>query len=129
MADLRVKGFAPWYRINFQLFCQYFAKSTKVPIFTILLVFMKQMNLIIHGNVQGVGFRYHVLKAAREMGVVGCVQNMDDGSVRVRAQGAEPQLTELYRWCKQESPHATIEKIDEEVVDIEEQMFDSFDIR
>ena len=47
------------------------------------------------GHVQGVGFRYHVCKIAREFEVVGFVENLDDGRVHLTAEGA-PKETEAF---------------------------------
>jgi acylphosphatase len=49
----------------------------------------------VRGRVQGVGFRYFVEHAARELGIAGWVRNSDDGSVEVYAIGGAPQLSEL----------------------------------
>ncbi len=53
---------------------------------------MIQLEIIISGRVQGVGFRYFVQYKAREMGIHGWVRNLVDGSVMVVAQGIEPEL-------------------------------------
>jgi acylphosphatase len=43
---------------------------------------------IVRGRVQGVGFRFFAIRAARECGVVGTVRNVGDGSVETVAEGA-----------------------------------------
>jgi acylphosphatase len=48
---------------------------------------------IVRGLVQGVGFRWFVLRRARERGVGGWVQNRPDGTVEVLAEG-EPTALE-----------------------------------
>ena len=50
---------------------------------------------IVRGAVQGVGYRYFVQQAARELGVCGTVRNLSDGSVEVVAVGHERHLSEL----------------------------------
>ena len=47
------------------------------------------------GRVQGVGFRYHVQRAALQCGVRGEVRNTRDGRVEIRAEGSRPQLDRL----------------------------------
>jgi acylphosphatase len=49
----------------------------------------------VRGTVQGVGFRYFVVRMADELGVTGWVRNLDDGRVEVYAAGTEAQLHEL----------------------------------
>lgn len=44
------------------------------------------------GHVQGVGFRYAVLKVAREFEVAGFVQNLLDGRVLLEAEGEANEL-------------------------------------
>jgi len=50
---------------------------------------------IVRGTVQGVGYRYFVQNAARELGVNGTVRNLSDGSVEVVAVGHERHLSDL----------------------------------
>ncbi len=49
------------------------------------------MNVVKHleisGRVQGVGFRYFVVRAARELGLTGWVRNRHDGSVEAMVAG------------------------------------------
>lgn len=44
------------------------------------------------GRVQGVGFRYYVLRTANALGLDGWVKNRDDGSVEMVVQGEEEQV-------------------------------------
>ena len=50
---------------------------------------------IVVGRVQGVGFRYFVLRRAQELGLRGWTRNLENGSVEVRAWGGEAELTKL----------------------------------
>jgi acylphosphatase len=49
----------------------------------------------VRGRVQGVGFRWFVERAARELGLTGYVKNLDDGRVEVYAVGPPGKLAEL----------------------------------
>jgi acylphosphatase len=50
---------------------------------------------VVHGRVQGVGFRWFVRERARALGLKGWVRNRDDGSVEVLAVGQESALDRL----------------------------------
>jgi len=50
---------------------------------------------LVHGRVQGVGFRYFAQRAAGSLGLSGYVRNLDDGRVEVYASGTERQLSEM----------------------------------
>lgn len=50
---------------------------------------------LVRGRVQGVGFRWFVVRWARELGVTGWVRNEDDGAVQAYAAGTEEQLARL----------------------------------
>lgn len=50
------------------------------------------MRVHISGFVQGVGFRYFVLRTAEALGINGWVRNCADGRVEVLAQGGEADL-------------------------------------
>ena len=46
---------------------------------------------VVSGRVQGVGFRYRARYAASQLGLVGWVENEDDGTVTLEVQG-DPDL-------------------------------------
>lgn len=46
----------------------------------------------VHGFVQGVGYRYHVVEVAKRHGIKGFVRNAADGSVEILASGDEKNL-------------------------------------
>jgi acylphosphatase len=50
---------------------------------------------LVKGRVQGVGFRWFVLREAAELGLRGWVRNTDQGHVEVVASGDQNQLAEL----------------------------------
>lgn len=56
---------------------------------------MHRIHLEIQGRVQGVGFRYFVLRRARELQLTGWVRNRADGSVEVEAEGGHAELVRL----------------------------------
>jgi acylphosphatase len=56
---------------------------------------LRQVRVSYEGEVQGVGFRYTVRGMANRLGVAGGVENRDDGSVRLVAEGPEDVLKRL----------------------------------
>ncbi len=49
-------------------------------------------DVLFHGRVQGVGFRYTTRDIAKRFGVTGFVQNLPDGRVRLVAEGAKAEV-------------------------------------
>ncbi len=68
----------------------------------------------VRGRVQGVGFRWFVERAARELDLTGYVKNLDDGRVEVYAAGPEPKLAELERRLWKGPPHAEVRGVEAE---------------
>ena len=56
---------------------------------------MHQLEITYQGRVQGVGFRATVADLARRFEVRGMVQNRNDGSVRLVAEGDERELVQF----------------------------------
>jgi acylphosphatase len=57
----------------------------------------ERVEVIVEGRVQGVGFRDFCVRCAERLGVVGYVANLDDGRVRLVAEGARDALESLLR--------------------------------
>jgi len=55
--------------------------------------------LVVHGRVQGVGFRASVRARARTLGVQGWVRNRPDGAVEVAVEGAPAAVAALEAYC------------------------------
>jgi acylphosphatase len=68
--------------------------------------------LRIEGRVQGVAFRASTVTTARALGLRGWVANRPDGSVEVLAEGAEPAMTALLRWCHTGPPAARVDHVE-----------------
>ncbi|MFH1946873.1 MAG: acylphosphatase [Candidatus Magasanikbacteria bacterium] len=75
---------------------------------------MKQIKLKIHGQVQGINFRHYTKQKAQELGLIGYVKNLLDGTVEVVAEGREEGLKKLLEWCKIGPRHAEVERVEEE---------------
>ena len=59
------------------------------------------VNIKITGKVQGVGFRYFVLRQAQELGITGWVSNKPNGHVEALAQGDKEDLDQFIAKVKQ----------------------------
>ena len=83
------------------------------------------------GQVQGVGFRWFTLQAARRSGVVGWVRNERDGSVLGEAQGASEALRGLIEKLRQGPGFSHVEDVAVEELPLQEgvQAEQSFEIR
>ncbi len=55
----------------------------------------RQVRVRYEGEVQGVGFRYVVRGLANQLGLTGGVENLNDGAVRLVAEGPEDVLKRL----------------------------------
>src|SRR5688500_1467621 len=65
-------------------------------------------HLRISGRVQGVGFRYHFVRAARECGIAGWVRNLRDGSVEAVVSGTPDAVDRITAWARKGPPHAAV---------------------
>jgi acylphosphatase len=68
--------------------------------------------LIVHGHVQGVGFRYSLARRAESRGVAGSATNRADGSVEVVLEGEPEAVESLVRWCEQGPPGARVDRVE-----------------
>ena len=74
---------------------------------------MHRVHLLIHGRVQGVGYRYFVLRQARSLRVTGEVRNRPDGTVEVEAEGEAGRLRELVETLRRGPPAARVSGVEE----------------
>ena len=56
---------------------------------------MTARRYLIGGQVQGVGFRYFVLRSAQKLSVTGWARNLADGRVEVHGQGSAKVLDDF----------------------------------
>ena len=72
---------------------------------------MIRRRLIVHGRVQGVGFRWAIARAAESRGVAGWAANRADGTVEAVLEG-EPEAVEwVVRSAEQGARGARVERI------------------
>jgi acylphosphatase len=64
--------------------------------------------VIVHGSVQGVGFRMSLARAAEARSLCGWVQNRDDGTVEAVFEGDGEAVEALVRYCEYGSSGANV---------------------
>jgi acylphosphatase len=68
--------------------------------------------LVIHGSVQGVGYRYAMVEVAAERGVEGWVRNCRDGTVEAFVQGEPVAVEAIIAWCRRGPSAARVTRVD-----------------
>lgn len=87
-----------------------------------------QLHAYIKGRVQGVGYRYHTLQTAQELGLAGWVRNLRDGRVEVLAEGNPEILNQFLRYLRKGTISAEVRDVDYEFKDPQHE-FDQFRVR
>ena len=68
---------------------------------------------IVKGRVQGVGFRWYVLRESSALGLRGWVRNTPEGHVEVLAAGSEEHLRQLHAGLKRGSRGSRVDGIEQ----------------
>ena len=69
-------------------------------------------HLLIHGRVQGVGYRESMRIEAARLGVTGWVRNRRDGTVEAVIAGHDEAITVLTAWAHRGPPAAVVTDVD-----------------
>lgn len=72
-----------------------------------------RLEAVVHGRVQGVGFRMFVADVARELGLVGWVANEGAGTVRCVAEGPRDDLDRLLAELRTGPRGAAVDRVDD----------------
>ena len=72
----------------------------------------RRLKVVVRGEVQGVGFRWAVMREASKLGLTGYAQNLPDGSVRVEAEGDPDRLDQLEAYLRQGPRWAEVASLD-----------------
>ena len=73
---------------------------------------MIRRRLIVHGRVQGVGFRWAIARAAESRGVSGWAANRADGTVEAVLEGEPEAVESVVRLSREGSRGAQVERVD-----------------
>jgi acylphosphatase len=71
---------------------------------------------VVSGRVQGVGYRYFVLRQADVLGVSGFALNRADGSVEVVAEGTDAALGDFEARLREGPSFAAVENVEREAI-------------
>jgi len=77
---------------------------------------MASYRYIVRGRVQGVGYRYFVMREANALGVSGFARNLPDGSVEVVAEAADDVLGLFEERLRQGPSFATVSALDRSAI-------------
>ena len=72
----------------------------------------RTIEAVVHGRVQGVGFRWFVQREASRLGLGGWVANEADGSVRCMATGPATDVEAFVARLHEGPPSALVERVE-----------------
>jgi acylphosphatase len=72
----------------------------------------ERLEAVVRGYVQGVGFRWFVVRRATQLGLRGWTSNEPDGTVRVVAEGTPGALDQLLAALHEGPAGASVENVD-----------------
>jgi acylphosphatase len=75
--------------------------------------------VLIHGRVQGVGYRAWVEYQAKRLGLQGWVRNRRDGSVEALFEGADDIVAGMIASCRHGPSSARVDDIAEETANVD----------
>ena len=73
---------------------------------------MTRRQIVVRGQVQGVGFRWFSKELADSLSLTGWVRNRKDGSVELEAEGSAASLDEFVDRLRTGNPSARVDVID-----------------
>ncbi len=84
---------------------------------------VKAVELIVSGEVQGVGYRQFVTRIARKLKLVGFAENLEDGTVRIWCKGEAESIDKFKELINVKNPHRAplveVESVSEKPLDPE----------
>ncbi|GAB3798792.1 acylphosphatase [Humibacter antri] len=71
-----------------------------------------RVHVVIHGRVQGVGFRYSCAEMARACGLTGWVRNLPVAAVEAVFEGGRDDVDAAVDWCRSGPAWASVSSVD-----------------
>ncbi len=87
---------------------------------------IKRVHLIVHGRVQGVGFRYFAATVAVRRNIMGFVRNCIDGTVEIDAEGTEESIQSFLAEIRRGPGYGHVDHVEETSLQVKG--YRSFDI-
>ncbi|KAH6676667.1 acylphosphatase [Halenospora varia] len=81
---------------------------------------VKRVSFRVHGQVQGVSFRYFTRKKANSYNLTGWVRNTSNGKVEGEAQGDEDGIQKLLKDIDKGPTHAHVVKLEKSEINVVE---------
>lgn len=72
---------------------------------------------VVHGSVQGVGFRMAAAAEARRLGVAGSARNRFDGTVEAHIEGDADAVAAMATWLTHGPSSARVDRVDADDVE------------
>lgn len=72
----------------------------------------ERLNAVITGEVQGVGFRFFLIRHAQALDLRGWVRNREDGAVELVAEGSRLDLEQLLFYAREGPRQARVTHVD-----------------
>ncbi|CAM2916356.1 acylphosphatase [Moritella viscosa] len=73
--------------------------------------------IIVHGRVQMVGFRYATVEQAQQLGLTGHAINLKNGDVEVQVFGDKTERDKLILWLREGPDAAQVDALEITVID------------
>jgi len=73
---------------------------------------MISKRIVVHGRVQGVGFRFFVQHTGMRLGLVGEVRNNPDSTVEIVVEGRPETIAEFIKRVEKGPPLARVQRVD-----------------
>jgi acylphosphatase len=73
---------------------------------------LKRIHAVVHGRVQGVGFRAYTANSADRLGVTGWVRNRYNGTVETTAEGSQAELNVFLKDIQRGPGPSNVTKVD-----------------
>lgn len=68
------------------------------------VISLPEIELIVEGEVQGVGYRQYVAKIGRRLKLVGFVKNLEDGTVEIHCKGDKKTISKFREIIERKNP-------------------------